>query len=224
DDRRAETLHDPRRDQHADRARQAAGERRHGEEGDADHEHAPAPEQVTRAPAEQQEAAERDRVCGDDPLKIFLRDVERGLDRRQRDVDDRDVEHGHEHRDADEREGQPAAGIRRVISRLHLSPSTRFSFRETYYCPSGSFSSGAGRNTFSTYEGIAALSPTSRPACSDRNQRCSSSSWKISAAARLPRSSEGTAAIAGSTTSLSQRPAAATSETGALPERSSHAL
>ena len=80
-------------------------------------------------------------------------------------------------------------------------------------------SSGAARRTFSTYESTASSMPTSRPACSDRCQRCSSSSWNTCAAARLPCRSSGIAfTTVGSKTSVSQRPAAAVSETGSCPE------
>jgi hypothetical protein len=43
--------------------------------------------------------------------------------------------------------------------------------------------------------------PMSFFAFSDRNQRCSSTWWKISAAGRRPQSSSGTAATVGSNTS-----------------------
>ena len=70
------------------------------------------PRRSASSPAEQQEAAEGDRVGRDDPLHGRLRDVQVDLDRRNRDVDDRDVEHGHEERGADDREHEPlAAGI-----------------------------------------------------------------------------------------------------------------
>ena len=73
----------------------------------SDDEDAPASEQVGRAPAEQQEAAEDERVGADDPLEVLLREPEVELDRRQRDVDDRDVEDGHELHREDERECKP---------------------------------------------------------------------------------------------------------------------
>ena len=66
-------------------------------------------EQVGRAPAEQQEAAEDERVGVDDPLQARpARSARPVLDRRQRDVHDRRVEHDHELRDADEDEDEPA--------------------------------------------------------------------------------------------------------------------
>ena len=83
-------------------------------EGDEPHHEDDAPaEHVAGAPAEQQEAAERQRVAGDDPLEAVLGEVEVLLDRRQRDVHDRDVEHHHQVRDAEHREGLPALRIGR---------------------------------------------------------------------------------------------------------------
>ena len=58
EDRGAEALHRASRDQHPLGVGQTAGERGGREQRDADHEHAPAPEQIGRAPAEEQEAAE----------------------------------------------------------------------------------------------------------------------------------------------------------------------
>ena len=76
-----------------------------------------APEQVAGAAAEQQEAAEDERVGVDDPLEVRLREAEVFLDRRQRDVHDRRVEDDHELREADEDEDQP--GVRRAASARH---------------------------------------------------------------------------------------------------------
>ena len=67
-----------------------------GEEDEADGEDAAAAEQVGHAPAEQQEAAEDERVGVDDPGQVLLGEVEVAADRRQRDVDDRGVEHDDE--------------------------------------------------------------------------------------------------------------------------------
>ena len=115
-------LHGARGDQHALEPASPQTRRRDREDRDADHEDPPAAEQVGGAAAEQQEAAERDRVGGHHPLEARVREVERRADRRQRDVDDRDVEHRHEERGADERERLPAAwvavsGQRRGIQR-----------------------------------------------------------------------------------------------------------
>src|SRR5262249_7280085 len=74
------------------------------EEHETADEHAPAAEKVGEPAAEQQEAAERQRVGVDDPREVVLVEVERAPDRRQRDVDDRGVEDDHELRQGEERE------------------------------------------------------------------------------------------------------------------------
>jgi hypothetical protein len=84
-----------------------------------EHEQALASEEVGRAPAEQQEAAEEEGVDVDDPLQADRREVEAGLDRRQRDVHDGRVEHDHELRDADENENEPT-----VDGRTHCEPAS----------------------------------------------------------------------------------------------------
>ena len=71
-------------------------ERGAGEDDQPDDEHAPAADDVGDPPAEQQEAAEEERVGAHDPLQVLLREPEVGLDGRQGDVHDRDVEHDHE--------------------------------------------------------------------------------------------------------------------------------
>ena len=72
--------------------RDRAEQRGAGEEQGAGEEHAPAAEEVGRAPAEQQEAGEGERVGVQDPLQAVGGEAQRVLDRRQRDVHDRDVE------------------------------------------------------------------------------------------------------------------------------------
>ena len=54
--------------------------------------------------AEQQQAAERERVGGDDPLAVAVGEVQRLLRGRQRDVHDRRVEDDHQLRDAEDGE------------------------------------------------------------------------------------------------------------------------
>ena len=78
-----------------------------GEDDDAGEEDAAAAEPVAEPPAEQQEAAEHQGVGADHPLQVLLREAEVVLDGRQRDVDDRDVEDGHELHDADQRQCKP---------------------------------------------------------------------------------------------------------------------
>ena len=72
DDRGAEALHRSRTDQDALAVRKAADERGEREERDPDHEHTPTAEVVGCAPAEEEEAAEGDRVGADHPLQVLL--------------------------------------------------------------------------------------------------------------------------------------------------------
>ncbi len=71
---------------------------------EADHEDLAAAVEVTEPAAEQQQAAEGQRVAGDDPAQVGGRDVEVVLDVGQRDVHDGAVEHHHQLRHRDEHE------------------------------------------------------------------------------------------------------------------------
>ena len=105
--RRAEPLQRAERDQRALRPGEAVEQRADREEREPDHEEPAAAEQVGHPSAEQQHAAEQDRVGGHDPLQALLAEVQVGLDRRQRDVHDRHVEHDHELCGDDHRQGDP---------------------------------------------------------------------------------------------------------------------
>src|SRR5205807_1335317 len=83
------------------------------------HEHAPPAEQVSRAAAEQQEAAERDHVRVDHPGKVRLGEVEPLADAGQGDVDDRRVEDDDELGHAEQDEGGPAA-VQIFLSGCHF--------------------------------------------------------------------------------------------------------
>ena len=110
----AEPLDRARGGQHALARRQAAGQRGGREEQQPGHEHAPAAEQVGGAAAEEQEAGEGQRVGVDHPLQVDGREAEVVADRRQRDVDDRDVEDDHELREAGQGQDPAlASGVRR---------------------------------------------------------------------------------------------------------------
>src|SRR3954454_11238133 len=71
-----------------------------------------------------------------------------------------------------------------------------------------------------TYDSTALSMPTSLPAASERNHRCSSTWWKISAAGRAAHMFSGTAAIVGSNTSSRQRDAATDSDSDRFSLRS----
>jgi hypothetical protein len=101
-------LERPRGGQHAEGLRRAAdrrGEREPGESGD---EGPLAPEQVADPSAQQQQAAEGERVSGHDPLPLRIGEMQRPLRRRQRDVHDRRVEHDHQLGQREDQEDRPA--------------------------------------------------------------------------------------------------------------------
>ncbi len=102
-----------KRDQRALRPGEAAQQRGRAEQREPHHEQAPAPEQVCQPPSEQQHPAEEDRVGRDDPLDRRVRESQVGLDRRQRHVDDRDVQDHHELGGDDQRQGAPSGLLQR---------------------------------------------------------------------------------------------------------------
>ena len=107
DDRPAEPLDGPRRDQELLRAGEPARDRSDREQRDPDQEHAPVPVEVAEPPAEEQEAAEGEQVGVDDPRERRLGEPEIGPDRRQRDVHDRRVEDDHQSAGAEDEECEP---------------------------------------------------------------------------------------------------------------------
>jgi hypothetical protein len=82
-----------------------------GEEREPCQQHPASSEEVGHATAEQQEAAEHQAVGDDDPLEGALAQAEIALDRRQRNIHDRDVEHDDELRRAGQRENYRFAGV-----------------------------------------------------------------------------------------------------------------
>jgi hypothetical protein len=111
DDRGTQTLQGARGDQLGVVRRQAAEQRGQREQAQAEDEDPAAAEQVGGAPAQQQEAAEHQRVRVHHPLEVLLREVQLGLNRRQRDVHDRRVEHDHELRGAQQDQRDPPLGV-----------------------------------------------------------------------------------------------------------------
>src|SRR4051794_19448959 len=107
--RAAQALGRTRGDEDAWPRREPGHERGAREERHAGHEHPAAAEQVTGAAAEQQEAAEQQRVGADDPLQPRGGEAEVRLDVGKRDVHDRHVEDDHELGQGEDREGGPTA-------------------------------------------------------------------------------------------------------------------
>jgi hypothetical protein len=115
-DRGADPLHDPRGDEQDRLDCEAAGHAGHHEDDQPDPEHAGLAEQVREPAAKQQEPAEGDRVTADQPLQRGGADVQAGLDRGQRDVDDREVEHHHELRQGQhDQQGRARDSARRPL-------------------------------------------------------------------------------------------------------------
>ncbi len=112
DRRRSEPLERAECDQRRLAPREPAQERAEGEEQRAGHEDTPAAEKVRGPSSQEEESSEHERVGADHPLQVLLREPEVDLDRRQRDVDDRDVEDGHELHREDERECEPLLPVR----------------------------------------------------------------------------------------------------------------
>ena len=107
-DRAAHALHGARRDQQSLRRREAAGQRRDGEERDADQEQPALAVEVAEAPAEQEEAAEGQQVGVHDPGERGRVEPEVVPDRGQRDIHDRRVEDDHQRAQAKDDQCVPA--------------------------------------------------------------------------------------------------------------------
>ena len=96
---------------HSPRCEKAMKRLESAEDDDAGDEAAAAAEDVAQAPAGDEQHGEGQRVGVDRPLQARDGDVEVALDRRQRDVHDRVVEHDHEQREAHRAERPPAAVV-----------------------------------------------------------------------------------------------------------------
>src|SRR6201999_1039230 len=94
--RREAALQRPGGHEHAERLRETAERRCRGEADEPGDERPFTTEQVAELAAEQQQTAEREGVRRDRPLAALGREAERPLRGRQRDVDDRCVEHDHD--------------------------------------------------------------------------------------------------------------------------------
>ncbi len=116
DDRTAHALQGARGQQPGLGVGETAEQRGDREQDDPGDEDPLAAEDVAGPAAEQQQAAEGQRVGVDDPLQAGAGEAERGLDVRQRDVDDGGVQHHHELRGGDDQQGQaqmPVSGAGR---------------------------------------------------------------------------------------------------------------
>ena len=114
-DRAADPLHRAVDVQHRRAGRQPRRQRRDGEDPEADAEDAPPAEPVGQRARGQDQGGQREGVGVDHPLKIGEAGVQVLLDRRQRGVDDGDVEQQHEGRHRDRDQSPPFS--------IHLKPS-----------------------------------------------------------------------------------------------------
>ena len=115
DETPGEPLDDPRQHELQRRLRQRAGRARDHEQRHANHEHRPPPVRVTEAPRRDEQQPQRERVARDDPLQRVLLRVQALLNARQGDVDDRDVEQGHEPGGEADTERHPAVRVGAVV-------------------------------------------------------------------------------------------------------------
>ena len=81
-----------------------------GEDAQRDEQRPPPAEQVGGPTAQEEQAAVPEHVAGDDPLQLRGREVQIGVDRRQRDADHRDVESVQEEHAAEHDEQEVGGG------------------------------------------------------------------------------------------------------------------
>ena len=105
--RPAQALQRPGDDQRARRPGEPREQRAEREHGHTGHEQPPASEHIGKPAAQKQCPAEQDRVGGDHPLQALRGEMQVVLDRRQRDVHDRNVEDDDELRRNGDDEYQP---------------------------------------------------------------------------------------------------------------------
>ncbi len=109
--RAADPLHEATGDQHRLAVRDAAEHRGGSEQDQPGEEDFLAADQIAHPSSEQQEAAEGDQIRVDHPREVALGEVQVVLDRGQRDVDDRRVEHHHQLAEAQHSQCDPAAAL-----------------------------------------------------------------------------------------------------------------
>jgi len=128
--RRAEALQRASGDELRLARRQPAEQRGQREQDEADHEQPAPSEQVGHPPAEQQKAAERQRVGVGNPREVLLGEPQVLSDRRDRHVDDRGVEDDHELRAGQQGQREPFASLGRFgIGHRWYSNSARVNMK-----------------------------------------------------------------------------------------------
>ena len=111
-DERGTGAHDrPRDHELTDATGERRGGRRDPEDGEPEQQGAPPSEAVAERAREEQQTGEHERVRVDHPLELADVGFEVAYERRQRDVDDRVVDHDDQEADAQHDECEPATGV-----------------------------------------------------------------------------------------------------------------
>jgi hypothetical protein len=115
DDRAAESLQRARANEDKLRVRESAQQRSQREQRKADQEQASMSVQVAETAAEQQKSAGSQQIGVDHPGQRARGKPEVLANRRQRDVHDRDIEHDHQHAEAQHSQCEPAPAVARTV-------------------------------------------------------------------------------------------------------------
>jgi hypothetical protein len=115
EDAACRTLDEAGDDEHRTAGCEAAREAGSTEEHDPRDEHGSPTDDVAHASGPDEGEPEGEGIAGDDPLEVAGRCPDALLDRRQRHVDDADVEQRHEACDEADGEGSPPPGVRRLV-------------------------------------------------------------------------------------------------------------
>ncbi len=129
--RRAQALNRAEGDQPARIRREPAGGRRGGEQGDAGREHDPRPDEVAQPARRDHQDREHQGIGVDHPEHVVQRRVQLRDHVRDRDVDDREVQQGHEEPERDHQQDRP-----RIPSVLPHVASSRGAYRAHPVCAS----------------------------------------------------------------------------------------
>src|SRR5262249_964431 len=139
-------------------------ERGEREDHQAEHEHAAAPEEISRPPAEQEQAGEGEGVGADHPLEPLRRESELVLDRGQRDRDDRRVEDDHEECAAEKCQRPPPTWV---------GCASGYIFVPAFHVPARAYQSVVGRYVRITTP-VASVSAATSPSAAFAPSRKSS--------------------------------------------------
>jgi hypothetical protein len=153
----------PGGEQHLTVLRQTAERRGEREADDPGHERPLAAPVVGNPTTEQEQATEGQGVRGDHPLPVAVGDVKCLLGVWQRDVDHGRVEHHHQLRNRDDREGPPAPGVRALGGAFLAHPLDDRVAHEATPVPSPSTVRDSDRTVAVTY--VAESTVTRTDAC-----------------------------------------------------------